>query len=201
MACIGLAAFPFGYSLVSIPVSIGLTYLARLYYSRIFFQIQNMRLESSKALSVQHSEMVTGLRYIRSFGWEKIYMSEATARLNTSQLYVYHQQGTEMWLLFIADTVLGLSAIAMILQTVYFGGLGSHVSLSLVYLLYLKAIPVSMTRLWSQTELLLGKMARTQTFIESSPTEKDPPANKARLPDEKKQVGEIVLEKVVSRYE
>ncbi|KAJ5144344.1 hypothetical protein N7526_001852 [Penicillium atrosanguineum] len=163
------------YMVAFIPLLFGILWVLQNFYLQTSRQIRILDLETKTPLFATISETAAGVEHIRAYGWQGPLLSQTYEMLDHSQKSFYYMYAIQRWLVVILNaiataTVSGLVSIALLVVNASSqGGLG----LALMAVIYLQADLNFLITEWTTLETSLGAVARLQSFMKDTPTEKD----------------------------
>jgi ATP-binding cassette subfamily C (CFTR/MRP) protein 1 len=163
------------YMVAFIPFLFGILWLLQSFYLQTSRQIRILDMETKTPLFAAISETAAGVEHIRAYGWQAPLLSQTYKMLDHSQKSFYYMYAVQRWLMVVLNLiataiVCGLVSIALLVFNASSqGGLG----LALMAVIYLQADLNYLITEWTTLETSLGAVARLQSFIKDTPTEKD----------------------------
>lgn len=172
---IGIIASGATYISPIIILILAVLYGIQFFYLRTSRQLRLLELESSSALLTHFTETISGIHYIRSFGWQEEFLEQMYTALARSQRPFYFLFCGQRWLTVVLDLTSAAAAIMLVLFSFDApGGISeSAVGLALFSLVGFTATASAVIRSWTTLETGLGAVSRIKNFSTETPIERD----------------------------
>lgn len=186
---------------IMIPFLISILVCVQIFYLRTSRQLRHLLIESKSPLNSHLTDTGTGLRYIRSFGWEREYIEKNFALIDASQKPQYYIFAIERWLALITDTLTFFIAFILLAVTLFTerGLSSSDVGLSMVSLISLSDLLMQFIKNLTDLETSMGSIQRVKEFVTTTPQEHGP-QKPIEVPQSWPEDGRVVLRNVVAKY-
>lgn len=161
------------YTLVALPPLVIALFLLQRLYLRTSRQIRLLELDAVTPMYTQLGEALSGIEYIRAYGWQQHYLDRSYKEINFLQRPAFHMLSIQRWLQAALDGIgFGLAVVLMSLA-LYLGdrlpkggiGMGFTGIMSLNY------IAMFFIQQWVAIEASLGAVASLQKFVKETPQE------------------------------
>jgi ATP-binding cassette subfamily C (CFTR/MRP) protein 1 len=141
-------------------------------------------IECKSPLYTHFTETLEGLSTVRAFGWQKPFLQDNLARLDTSQRPFYLLYCIQRWLNLVLLFLVGVMAVAVIAFATNLQGTtsASRLGVSLSAVVTFNQNLAILMQYWTQMETSLGAVARVKGFEEG--TENENTAEETFVPSE-----------------
>ncbi len=189
------------YTALVIPFVLATLHLVQKFYLRTSRQMRLLDLEAKSPLYTHFTETLAGAVTVRAFGREPAALDEHRRRLDQSQKAYYLMFCIQRWLNVVLDLmVAGMAALLVSLALLLPSSSSSGaVGLAMVNLIGFSSNLAMLVSQWTVLETSLGGISRIRSFVSDTPKEEDD-GDKAVVPDEWPNQGEIRLHGVVASY-
>lgn len=197
---IGFVLAGSSYAAIALPFIVLAVYLVQKYYLRTSRQLRYLDLESKSPLFIRFKESANGLEHLRSFGWTPNQFEGTLTILDDSQKAYYQMFCVQRWLNLVLDLLVAALAVFVVAIAIYVRKSTSPAATGLAYLTLINfgsSLTVTVKR-WTEMEITLGSIARTRSFIEDTPQEKD--SGHCHVPQDWPHHGTIEVQNVTSAY-
>ncbi|OAA63985.1 ABC transporter, transmembrane domain, type 1 [Cordyceps fumosorosea ARSEF 2679] len=197
---IGFVMAASSYATIALPIIVAAIYFIQKYYLRTSRQLRYLDLESKTPLFVRFKETANGLHHIRSFGWLSTQLEKNLVLLDASQRAYYHMFCVQRWLNLVLDLLVAVVAVFVVSIALYVKSSSSPAAMGLAYLTLIDfggTLTIAVKR-WTEMEIALGSIARSKSFVQDTPQEKDGPD--CSLPKDWPRRGEIEFKNVTAGY-
>lgn len=188
------------YATIALPVIIAAVYFIQKYYLRTSRQLRHLDLDSKTPLFIRFKETANGLKHIRSFGWLSNQLERNLALLDASQRAYYHMFCVQRWLNLVLDLMITAVAVFIVSVALYVRSSSSPAAMGLAHLTLIDfggTLTIAVKR-WTEMEIALGSIARSRSFVEDTPQEKDGPGCSA--PKDWPRRGKVEFRNVTAGY-
>ncbi|KAF2670115.1 multidrug resistance-associated protein [Microthyrium microscopicum] len=173
----------------AVPILGVVLFYIQSYYLRTSRQVRLLDIEAKAPLYTHFIETIQGISTIRAFNWQPRFQEENQALLSQSQRPVYMLMCIQQLLALVLDLIVGVVAVVLIAiitsQKDKFSPASVGVALNVVLTLNMQL--THLIKMWTNMEVSIGAVARIQTFVEKTPTEKRirvQPAPQAQWPSQ-----------------
>lgn len=189
------------YASLLIPFLLLGIYLLQTFYLQKSRQLRQIDAKSKDALLAHFAESRTGLRHIRSFGWQCQFAAQNQQKLDDYQQPHHLVMATRAWLTLIFDLIVVVVIVLLTTLTLLLHHLTTSdtFGLTLLHTLYLSQMMQNNVRSWLHLETALQAVNQLQAFARGTPTEVMPD-KAARYPRHWPSSGHIVLQDVNAKY-
>lgn len=169
-------------------------YLMQKIYAPASKQILCLDQKAKDELRNHFIEAETGVRYIRSFGWEGLMAQRAFVAFDTSHTTVQNMQRLQRWLQSVIDLISTTLILVILLGGIYSGLPTANIGLSLVVLTPWSTISSEVVQSWIKFNNSLREISNLYHFMVTAPTESEPDPDCVQLPDMEQEHGQISLQ-------
>ncbi|KAJ6788460.1 hypothetical protein PWT90_09954 [Aphanocladium album] len=173
VADIAIIASGATYASLIVPFCIGLVYVIQKFYLRTSRQVRLLDIEAKAPLYAKLGETKSSMPHIRAFGWETYFVRQCLALINYSQTPYYVMFCIQRWLTIVLDLSVAAIAVILIYCAVKFRSTTSQTAIGLA-LVNLTSFSQSLSKMitwWISMETAFGAVARTKSFIVTTPLE------------------------------
>lgn len=188
------------YSSIALPFLVAAVYFIQKYYLRTSRQLRHLDLEAKTPLFVCFRETANGLPHIRAFGWSQQQFERSLALLDDSQKPYYHMFCAQRLLTLALAVTVAVVGLVVLGIALYVKNSSSPAAVGLSYMVIMQfANTVTITvKRWTEMEVSLGSIARSRSFVEDTPLEKDPEGCVA--PENWPRAGHVEFKNVTASY-
>ena len=190
------------YLTITVPAVGVILFFVQSYYLRTSRQVRLLDIEAKSPLFTHFVETMQGINVIRAMRWQEPFQTRLQELLNQSQKPFYMLFCIRQWLQLVLDCIVMALAVILVSLVVSLRGQFStgSVGVALNLILVFNQDLMQFIKSWTFLDTSIGAVARIQDFVQSTPTEEQPPSELSTVPPQWPECGQLTLNRVTASY-
>lgn len=190
------------YLTITVPAVGVILFFVQSYYLRTSRQVRLLDIEAKSPLFTHFVETMQGINVIRAMRWQEHFQTRLQELLNQSQKPFYMLFCIRQWLQLVLDCIVMALAVILVSLVVSLRGQFSvgSIGVALNLILVFNQDLMQFIKSWTFLETSIGAVARIQDFVQSTPTEEQPPSELSTVPPQWPESGQLTLSRVTASY-